>query len=64
MSANEITPTSADEDDDSITAIHAGAKRRIAFLEDQLSALKESVVKRKWYVARFNALLLHETHIA
>lgn len=53
--ANQTAPASGDEDDDSITAIHASAKRRIASLEDQLSNLKEAVTKRKWYVALFDA---------
>lgn len=43
-------PAGGDEDDDSIAAVHAGAKRCIAYLEDQLSSLKEAMTKRKWYV--------------
>lgn len=53
LPTNSTSPTSGDEDDDSIAATHAGAKRRIAHLEDQLSSLKEAVTKRKWYVIHY-----------
>lgn len=48
-----MTPTGGGEDDDSIKESYAGAKRRIASLEDQLSSLKEAVKKRKSYVTTF-----------
>lgn len=47
---DNMPPASREEDDDSITENYAGAKRRIASLEDQLSNLKEAVIKRKLYV--------------
>lgn len=43
-------PIDGEEDDEPLTAIHAGAKRRIAMLEDQLANLQEAVTKRKSYV--------------
>lgn len=45
-----IRANGGDDDDDSTAATYAGAKRRIASLEDQLSSIKESVTKRKSYV--------------
>lgn len=53
FSPSGAPPTDGEEDNDSLTAIHAGAKRRIASLEDQLASLQEAVTKRKSYVTQF-----------
>jgi hypothetical protein len=40
-------PNTEDEGESNLTAVYAGAKRRIAALEQQLQNLKDAGVKRK-----------------
>jgi len=47
------SPTPEDLQDEQIAATYAGAKRRIAALEQQLRTLQEGGPKRKSYVSSF-----------